>query len=72
MFLKNGFREVRNKDRLYYFKEERDALTNNALLGYEILFVVDHTAIYMHLPAVSSLEVALSYTEVDKHLIDRR
>ena len=44
---------------------------NNALLGYEILFVVEHTAIYMYLPAVGSFEEVLNYTNVEKHLIDR-
>ena len=72
MYQKNGFQEIRSGDRIYYFKEERDALNNNLLLGYEILFVTDQTAILLHVPAVGSFEESLRFTEIEKHLIDRR
>ncbi len=71
-YRKNNYREIRQGDRTYYYFEERDIIGGNgALLGYEVVFAVDQTAIYMHLPAVNSIEEALRYAEVEKYSLDR-
>lgn len=70
MFQRNHFQEMRYGDRVLYYMEERSLRDSSVLLGYDVVFILDQTAFYIHLPAVNSLEEMLEYTELEKRLIE--
>ena len=69
-FFQRNFREINYNGRVCYYSESRST-DKSVLLGYEIAFIFDQTAFYMHLPAVNSFEEMMRFTELEKHFIDR-
>ena len=69
--LRSGCQEILYGGRTVYYREEWEQYGESSLfLGYSLVFAVDGTAIYMHVPPVGSLEEALVFTAVEKHVIE--
>jgi hypothetical protein len=69
--LRSGCQEIRYDGKTVYYREDWEQRGESSLfLGYSLVFAVDGTAIYMHVPPVGSLEEALVFTAVEKHVIE--
>ena len=69
--LRSGCQEILYGGRTVYYREEWEQYGESSLfLGYSLVFAVDGTAIYMHVPPVGSLEEALVFTAVEKYVIE--
>ena len=69
--LGSGCQEILYGGKTVYYREEWEQRGDSSVfLGYSFVFAVDQTAIYMHVPPVGSLEEALVFTAVEKHIIE--
>ena len=69
--LGSGCQEILYGGKTVYYREEWEQRGEDSVfLGYSFVFAADETAIYMHVPPVGSLEEALVFTDVEKHIIE--
>ena len=66
-FIPNGFKPVEYNGKEYYCMTEYATGTSEQIpTGYEIVFLEDGQLIYMHLPALDTLESMMKYADVVK------